>query len=86
MRIIINQSALDRHHKRLGLLRLSAPPAAREAATIAHVAQLVVRLGIPLTEVAEISPSAVGQTSATYDAVCGQCIVRMTIERLGRSA
>lgn len=79
MRIIINQAAIDDHHERLGLLRLSAPTFTSEAQSLESVAQLVRRLGVPFAAVATLAKSAVDRAPASDDSVCGQCVVRLAL-------
>lgn len=63
MRITINQAAVDEHHDRLGLIRLSAPPPAREAVTHAHLAALVLRLGVGFADVCRVDDDAAPTTA-----------------------
>lgn len=64
MRITINQAVVDKHYEQLGLIRLSAPPPAREAPSLAHLAALVSRHSVGFAEISRIEDDAFIKASA----------------------
>ncbi|NLP82564.1 hypothetical protein HF576_01755 [Microbacterium sp. CFH 90308] len=79
MRIIINQAVLDKHHEQHGILRLTAPAVDRAHPTIAHLAALAVRLGLPLSQIATVEPLPASRGDTADDPVSGERVVGLAL-------